>query len=45
MKFVIVFAALFAITLAAPQSNPTDTQATILEQHSNIDPQGNFQFS
>ncbi|XP_055318517.1 larval cuticle protein 65Ag1-like [Sitodiplosis mosellana] len=45
MKFVIVFAALFAVALAAPQSNPADAQATIVEQNSDIDPQGNFQYS
>ncbi|XP_055307493.1 larval cuticle protein 65Ag1-like [Sitodiplosis mosellana] len=43
MKFVIVFAAFFAVALAAPQSNPADAQATIVSQQADIDPQGNYQ--
>lgn len=43
MKFVIVFAALFAVALAAPQS-PADKQATITSQNADIAPD-NSQYS
>lgn len=43
MKFVIAFAFIFAVAVAAPASE--DRDATIVEQNSDIDPQGNFQFS
>ncbi|XP_031639241.1 larval cuticle protein 65Ag1-like [Contarinia nasturtii] len=43
MKFVVALVALFAVALAAPQ-NP-DASATIVQQTSDIDPQGNFQNS
>ncbi|XP_031640703.1 larval cuticle protein 65Ag1-like [Contarinia nasturtii] len=41
MKFVIVLAALLAVALAAPPSNP-ESQATIITQNADIDPQGNY---
>lgn len=44
MKFFICFALLFAVAVAAP-ANPADAEATIIEHLSDIDPQGNFQFS
>lgn len=45
MKFFICFALLFAVAVAAPASNQADIDATILESNSDIDPQGNFQYS
>lgn len=37
MKFAVVFAAIFAVAIAAPQ-NPSDVQATIVNQESDIAP-------
>lgn len=45
MKFFICFALLFAVAVAAPAANQADAEATIIEQNSDIDPEGNFQYS
>lgn len=46
MKFLVVFALVFAAAAAAPAiSNNPDASATIVEQNADIDPQGNFQYS
>lgn len=43
MKFLVVFAFVFAVAVAAPAN--LDADATIIEQNADIDPQGNFQYS
>lgn len=46
MKFLVVFALVLAVAVAAPANLPNaDSSAVIVEQSSNIDPQGNFEYS
>lgn len=42
MKFLIAFAAIVAVAIAAPPANP-EAIATIVNQQADIDPQGNYQ--